>query len=149
VSLIIEVVLVGGCTGNETQTVTKTQITGTKTQIIEVVTPREAFNMILNNRNNPDFVIIDIRTWEEFVEGFIEGAINIDYYSATFEDELDSIDKNKTYLIYCQRGNRSRVTLNAMEGLKFREVYDIKGGIEAWLAEGLLVMDLFDYEVDM
>lgn len=133
VSLIIGVVLVGGCTGNETQTVTETQI-------IEVVTPQEAFNMIESNRNNPDFVIIDIRTPEEFAEGYIEGAINIDYYSATFEDELDSIDKNKMYLIYCQWGNRSGATLATMEGLKFMEVYDIKSGIEAWLAEGLPVV---------
>ena len=133
VSLIIGVVLVGGCTGNETQTVTETQI-------IEVVTPQEAFNMIESNRNNPDFVIIDIRTPEEFTEGYIEGAINIDYYSATFEDELDSIDKNKMYLIYCQWGNRSGATLATMEGLKFMEVYDIKSGIEAWLAEGLPVV---------
>ena len=133
VSLIIGVVLVGGCTGNETQTVTETQI-------IEVVTPQEAFNMIESNRNNPDFVIIDIRTPEEFAEGYIEGAINIDYYSATFEDELDSIDKNKMYLIYCQWGNRSGATLATMERLKFMEVYDIKSGIEAWLAEGLPVV---------
>lgn len=133
VSLIIGVVLVGGCTGNETQTVAETQI-------IEVVTPQEAFNMIESNRNNPDFVIIDIRTPEEFTEGYIEGAINIDYYSATFEDELDSIDKNKMYLIYCQWGNRSGATLATMEGLKFMEVYDIKSGIEAWLAEGLPVV---------
>jgi len=133
VSLIIGVVLVGGCTGNETQTVTETQI-------IEVVTPQEAFNMIESNRNNPDFVIIDIRTPEGFAAGYIEGAINIDYYSATFEDELDSIDKNKMYLIYCQWGNRSGATLATMEGLKFMEVYDIKSGIEAWLAEGLPVV---------
>lgn len=133
VSLIIGVVLVGGCTGNETQTVTETQI-------IEVVTPQEAFNMIESNRNNPDFVIIDIRTPEEFTEGYIEGAINIDYYSATFEDELDSIDKNKMYLIYCEWGNRSGATLATMEGLKFMEVYDIKSGIEAWLTEGLPVV---------
>lgn len=133
VSLIIGVVLVGGCTGNETQTVTETQI-------IEVVTPQEAFNMIESNRNNPDFVIIDIRTPEEFAESYIEGAINIDYYSATFEDELDSIDKNKIYLIYCQWGDRSGAALATMEGLKFMEVYDIKSGIEAWLAEGLPVV---------
>ena len=132
-SLIIGVVLVGGCTGDETQTVTETQI-------IEVVTPQEAFNMIESNRNNPDFVIIDIRTPEEFTEGYIEGAINIDYYSATFEDELDSIDKNKMYLIYCEWGNRSGATLATMEGLKFMEVYDIKSGIEAWLTEGLPVV---------
>lgn len=132
-SLIIGVVLVGGCTGDETQTVTETQI-------IEVVTPQEAFNMIESNRNNPDFVIIDIRTPEEFAEGYIEGAINIDYYSETFEDELDSIDKNKMYLIYCEWGNRSGATLATMEGLKFMEVYDIKSGIEAWLTEGLPVV---------
>lgn len=121
----------GGCVGRETGTPSQ-QIT----QIIEDVTPQEAYTSIQENQDNPDFVIIDVRTPEEFTEGYIEGAINIDFYSETFADELDILDKNKTYLIYCRSDNRSGRALPLMEELNFREVYNMTGGIIAWNAEG-------------
>jgi len=124
VSLVIGVTLTGGCVRDETAT-------------IEDITPQEAFTLIQNNQNNPDFVIIDVRTQEEFVGEHIENAINIDFYSPTFQDELDSLDKNKTYLIYCRSGGRSGNTLDIMAGLNFKEVYNILGGMIAWDAEGL------------
>ncbi len=131
VPLVIGVVLTGGCIGNETVT------PETPTQIIEDVTPQEAFTLIQNNQNNPDFVIIDVRTPEEFAEAYIENAINIDFYSETFRDELDKLEKNKKYLIYCRSGGRSGNTLDIMAELNFREVYNISGGIIAWNAEEL------------
>ena len=121
----------GGCVGRETGTPSQ-QIT----QIIEDVTPQEAYTSIQENQDNPDFVIIDVRTPEEFTEGYIEGAINIDFYSETFADELDILDKNKTYLIYCRSDNRSGRALPLMEELNFREVYNMTGGIIQWNAEG-------------
>lgn len=131
VSLVAGAVLMGGCVGRETGTPSQ-QIT----QIIEDVTPQEAYTSIQENQDNPDFVIIDVRTPEEFTEGYIEGAINIDFYSETFADELDILDKNKTYLIYCRSDNRSGRALPLMEELNFREVYNMTGGIIAWNAEG-------------
>ena len=131
VSLVTGVVLTGGCAGNETATLE------TPNQIIENITPQEAFTLIQNNQNNPDFVIIDVRTSEEFTREHIENAINIDYYSETFRDELNQLDKSKSYLIYCRSGNRSGNALNIMAELNFREVYNISGGIIAWNAEGL------------
>ncbi len=131
VSLVIGAVLTGGCVRDETVT---PEIT---TQIIEDITPQEAFTLIQDNQNNPDFVIIDVRTPEEFADGHIENAINLDYYSETFQDELNNLDKDKTYLIYCRSGNRSRNALNIMAELNFREVYNISGGISAWKAAGL------------
>jgi rhodanese-related sulfurtransferase len=127
ISLVIGVVLVGGCTPKQE----------TQTQIIENVTPEEAFTLIQGNEGNPDFVILDVRTPEEFADGYIEDAILIDYYSDTFRDELNNLDKNKEYLIYCRSGNRSGRTLPIMEELGFQEVHDISGGIIAWTAEGL------------
>jgi len=107
-------------------------------QIIESITPQEAFNLIQENQDNPDFVIIDIRTPEEFADGHIEDAINIDYRSEDFRDELDKLDKNKTYLIYysCACGGIDRKTLNMMAELNFSEVYKISGGSNRWKAEG-------------
>ena len=133
VSLVIGAVLTGGCVS--TETVPPNQ----ETQIIENITPKEAFTLIQDNQNNPDFVILDVRTPEEFADGRIENAINLDYYSDTFQEELNKLDKNKTYLIYCRSGRRSSNALNTMKELKFREAYNMLGGIIEWQAEGLLI----------
>jgi len=131
VLLVAGIVLTGGCA----EIATPEQ--ETPTQIIENVTPQEAFTLIQNNQNNPDFVIVDVRTPEEFAEEHIENAINVDFRSEAFRDELNKLDKNKTYLIYCRSGARSGKALNIMEELNFREVYNISGGIIEWKAEGL------------
>ncbi len=127
VLLVIGVVLAGGCASNETQ-------------IIESLSPQQASDLIQGNANNIDFVILDVRTPEEFADGYIEGAILIDFYSETFRDELDNLDKNKEYLIYCRSDNRSGRTLPIMEELGFLEVYNMLDGINAWQEAGLPVV---------
>ena len=124
VSLVIGVTLTGGCVRDETAT-------------IEDITPQEAFTLIQNNQNNPDFVIIDVRTLREFAEEHIENTTNIDFYSEFFQDTLNALDKNKTYLVYCRSGGRSGSALDIMAELNFREVYNMLGGINQWKAEGL------------
>ncbi len=131
VSLIVGVTLIAGCVRDETAT------PETSTQIIEDITPQEAFTLIQDSQNNPDFIIIDVRTRQELTDGHIENVINIDFYSETFRDELNNLDKNKKYLIYCRSGNRSGSALDIMAELNFEEVYNILGGILSWEAEGL------------
>ena len=131
VSLVLGFVLAGGCVASEKVT------SETSTRIIADVTSQEAFTLIQNNQNNPDFVILDVRTSEEFADGHIEKAIKIDFYLETFRDELDDLDKSKTYLIYCRSGGRSGKALDIMAELGFQEVYDVAGGIIASNAEGL------------
>ena len=123
VSLVIGVTLTGGCVRDETAT-------------IEDITPQEAFTLIQNNQSNPDFVIIDVRTVGEFAEEHIENATNINFYSETFRDTLNTLDKNKTYLIYCRSGGRSGSALDIMAELNFKEVYNILGGINQWKTGG-------------
>ncbi len=133
VSLVFGVALTGGCIGSAVEAPTQ----GTPTQIIKNITSQEAFALIQNNQNNPDFVILDVRTPEEFADGYIENAIDIDFYLKTFRDELNKLDKSKTYLIYCRSGGRSGNALNIMAELNFKEVYNMSGGIDGWKAEGL------------
>lgn len=109
----------------------------TQTQIIEDITPEEAFILIQNNKGNQSFVIIDIRTAEEYASEHIENTTNLDFYSETFREELDKLDKNKTYLIYCRTGRRTAIARGIMEELGFREVYNMLGGITQWEAKGL------------
>ncbi len=132
-SLVIGVILSGGCAPGATEAPPQQ----TTTQIIENVTPLEALNLIQETQNNPDFVILDVRTAEEVADGYIENAINIDFYSETFRDEVDRLDKNRTYLIYCRSGARSGNALDIMDELNFREVYNISGGILDWEANEL------------
>lgn len=111
-----------------------------KPQPFAAIFPKDAFEIIQKNRGNPDFVLIDIRTPEEFLSGYIEGAVNINYHDNDFIEQLDKLDKNKTYLIYCRTGRRSSDALNVMKRLKFNEVYRILGDIVRWKAEGLPIV---------
>ena len=125
VLLVAGAVLAGGCVG--------------KAQIIESISTQEAFTLVQENQDNPDFVIIDVRTPEEFAYEHIENAINIDLDSETFRDELSQLDKNKTYLIYSWSACGDGPGWNAlaiMEELNFREVYNMTGGCLGWKLEG-------------
>lgn len=132
-ALIIGVLL----TSAYVQTETNTAQSETQIQIIENITPEEAHISIQENKDNPNFVILDMRTPEEFFGEYIENAVNLDYYSDTFRNDLDKLDKNKTYLIYCRSVRRSENALNIMKELDFREVYNMLGGIIKWKSEGL------------
>jgi rhodanese-related sulfurtransferase len=132
-ALIIGVLL----TSVRIQTETNTAQSETQIQIIENITPEEAYILIQENKDNPNFVILDVRTPEEFLGEYIENAVNLDYYSDTFRNNLDKLDKNKTYLIYCRSGRRSENALNIMKELDFREVYNMLGGVVKWKSEEL------------
>ncbi len=109
-------------------------------QAFKDVGVQEAFELIQRNQGNQDFVIIDIRTPKEFNEGHLENAFNIDFYSETFKKDLDKLDKNKTYFIYCRSGNRSGRAIPIMKELGFKEIYNLSVGIKEWIAGGLPVV---------
>ena len=123
--LVIGVALLGGCAERITAI-----------QVIKDISVKEAYDLIGKNKDNQGFIIIDVRTPQEFANEHIEDALNLDYYSEKFRDELNKLDKEKTYLIYCRSGNRSGKALSMMKELGFREVYNMLGGIIQWKAEG-------------
>ena len=131
--LVIGLLLTSVCLHLETGTASPE----TQTQIIKNITPKEAYTLILKNKDNPGFVILDVRTPGEFANGRIENAVNLDYYSQTFKNDLNKLDKDKTYLIYCRTGSRSGKALDIMKELKFGKVYNMLGGITQWKTEGL------------
>ncbi len=104
-------------------------------QIMEKVTPSEARDMIETNRDNPNFVLLDVRTPEEYAESHIENSALIDYQSQSFISQMDGLDRGLTYLIYCRTGNRSGKAQDVMRQLGFREVHDMTGGIVQWTEE--------------
>jgi len=111
-----------------------------QTTIIKKLAPKEALELIQKNSKNPGFVILDVRTPEEFESGHIEGAININYHTDTFIEDLNKLDKNKSYLVYCRTGRRSGDTVGIMTKQGFKELYRTDGDIVKWKSEGLPVV---------
>jgi rhodanese-related sulfurtransferase len=101
------------------------------------VEPGKARELILENKGNPGFSILDVRTPGEFAEGHLEGAVLVDYRSPRFRQEMAQLDREKTYLVYCRTGNRSAHALETMKDLGFRSIYHLEGGIKRWVEEGL------------
>jgi len=76
--------------------------------------------------------LIDVRTPAEFKQGHIKGALNIDVTDASFEKNLEQLNKNKPVYIYCRSGQRSNTAAKKMAQAGFDTLYDLKGGINNW-----------------
>lgn len=87
----------------------------------------------------PDCVILDIRTPEEFGEGHIPGAVNINFFDDDFVAQVEkAIPENKVIALYCKSGNRSAKATKTLEA-KGRKIVELAGGITAWKEGGLPV----------
>ncbi len=80
----------------------------------------------------PDVIIVDVRTPDEFATGYLKGAVNINYNSSDFAAQLEKLDKSKTYLVYCKSGVRSGNAGKLMAEHGFNTVYTLQGGLNAW-----------------
>jgi rhodanese-related sulfurtransferase len=121
-------VVVAACSGSESTAVT---------QSIELVSPAKAAEVI---EEQPEgLVVLDIRTPEEYAEAHLADAIVVDYYAPDFADQLDALDKNVPYVLYCRTGNRSSDAVKTMKSLGFAQVYEIDGGIVNWYEQGFPV----------
>lgn len=85
----------------------------------------------------PGVVVLDIRTPEEFADGFIAGAVNIDFYEPNFAQQIDLLPKDTPYVVYCRSGNRSSQAMETFADLGFTDVTEIDGGIVSWVGSGL------------
>ena len=97
--------------------------------IVQDLTAEAAAELI---KQNPDFVVLDVRTPLEYGLSHIENAININYYSFSFKAKLDKLDKNKTYILHCQTGVRSGKTIPIMKAAGFTKIYHMDGGFSEW-----------------
>jgi rhodanese-related sulfurtransferase len=82
-------------------------------------------------------VTLDVRTPGEFNEGHVEGAQLIDFQSGNFENEIATLDKSKTYAVYCRSGSRSGQAVKVMSDAGFTSVYNLNGGVIDWANAGL------------
>jgi rhodanese-related sulfurtransferase len=76
--------------------------------------------------------ILDVRTPGEYQSGHIQDAVLIDYYKSDFKQQLSKLDKNKPVFVYCASGGRSGSASDILSDMGFKNIYDLKGGMNAW-----------------
>lgn len=88
----------------------------------------------------PEVVVLDTRTTYEYNAGHLEGAVLIDLGKPGVIEQLQALDKGKTYMLYCAVGGRSDQVKNKMKELGFENVGHLKGGIQSWERAGKKVV---------
>ncbi len=78
-------------------------------------------------------VILDVRTEDEWNDGIIPNAINIDIYKGQgFIYQVEELDKSKNYYVYCRSGGRSAQACSIMNQMGFENAYNLMGGFSEW-----------------
>ena len=84
-------------------------------------------------------VILDVRTVEEFKEGHLKGAINIDIRQPDALSKIDKLDHNAKYLVHCRTNHRSKIAVDHMMQSGFKTVYQMMDGFTGWAANNLSI----------
>jgi phage shock protein E len=98
------------------------------------VTAAAALPVVEARLREPAFVVLDVRTPTEFGIRHVKTALNVDFYSKSFEDMLGKLDRKRTYLVYCASGSRSRRASAVMQKLGFLEVLNVSEGFSTFAA---------------
>ncbi len=86
----------------------------------------------ITRMQEPGIVLLDVRTEDEYVRGHIPNAINMDFYNPNFKTDIKKLDKDKSYLIYCAAGGRSKKTSRLLKDNGFNKVYNLQQGFNNW-----------------
>lgn len=118
-------VLFGACqTGNNSDNAESTE-TGTFERL-DVAQFQEKLAVATNPQ------LIDVRTPEEYAQGTIMDAVNMNFHDDSFEQQLNTLDKAQPVYIFCQAGGRSLKTAKTMQSLGFKEIYELEVGYSGW-----------------
>ena len=77
-------------------------------------------------------ILIDVRTPEEYQEGHLENAININWFDPDFANKVRDLQSRKTIYVYCKKGGRSAKAAHLLDSLGY-PVIDLLGGYEAYI----------------
>lgn len=120
IMILVSIIMIMGLTGCEKKDMSYTQIS-----------MEEAVAMMEKEEN---YIILDVRTTEEFAEKYIPNAINIPNETIGNEELEELPDKNQLILVYCRSGNRSKQASEKLVALGYTNIYEF-GGINDWTGE--------------
>ena len=83
-----------------------------------------------------DYILVDVRTAEEYESGHIRDAVNFDFYSESFQNDILTLDKSLSIVLYCRTQNRSTKTANYLKENGYKEITILEGGITSWVKNG-------------
>jgi len=105
--------------------------------------PAGAFAQALEN--DPAARLVDVRTADEYREGHLRGALNMDYFAKDFVQQVQAVyDTQEPVYVYCRSGRRSADAARQLTEAGYK-VYNMLGGYQAWTGEG---REVTKYEVD-
>ena len=78
--------------------------------------------------------LVDVRTAEEYANGHIPAAVNMDVFSSDFAKQIATLDKERTVALYCRSGRRSKSAAEQAVKLGYK-VVELDGGILSWKGE--------------
>ena len=93
----------------------------------EDINIEELKNLIKTNKK---IILLDVRSPQEYKEGYLKGAINIPLYELEECCDCKLKDRQKTIIVYCQSGIRSRKAVNILKNSGFKNLYHLKGGLD-------------------
>ena len=120
IPLLLLLFLLAGCTASNEQENSYRQIS-----MDEAVTMME---------EESGYIILDVRTQEEFCEGHIPNSINIPNETIGSEEIQELPDKDQLILVYCRSGNRSKQASGKLVELGYTNIVEI-GGINDWIGD--------------
>ena len=95
------------------------------------ISMNEAITMM---EEEADYIILDVRTVEEYQEKHIPGAMNIPNETIGDEEIPELPDKGQLILVYCRSGNRSKQAASKLAALGYSNIVEF-GGINSWPGE--------------
>ena len=116
-------------------------------QIFESTEINEISDAQFTEIQDSDYILVDVRTIEEYESGHIQDAINFDFYSESFQKEILSLDKSSSIILYCRTQNRSTKTANYLKENGYKEISVIAGGITSWVKNGNDLVYNFSEEI--
>ncbi len=79
-----------------------------------------------------EYVLLDVRTASEYANFHLENAHNMDYLGADFLDQLEQLDPQQKYLVYCRSGRRSVRACTLMKNAGIAQIVHLDGGLNSW-----------------
>jgi rhodanese-related sulfurtransferase len=102
----------------------------------EQIPPGEAYSFLKKHKDDPDVVLIDLRTKEEYEISHIAGAINMDFSLTTFPGDVEKLNKDKRYFVYSTNDRNSLLTLELLRENRIEKRHMISGGFNEWVRQG-------------
>ena len=94
----------------------------------------DLFEKTVNQVSEPQ--LVDVRTFAEYSEEHLPGAILMDVKDTAFYLQIKQLDRERPVFVYCRSGKRSLDAAGILEQNKFKVVYNLEGGIIEWKDKG-------------